>query len=105
AKFTKPGSVSRDDRRLAPAETIVEPQFDQLDVLIDPEIPGEVERGGGGFEAGGAQTETGCSCAAGERDIPAAEAQIIVLDLGRPIVEQAKFKTDARHPAPAVLIR
>ena len=38
-------SVARDDRSLAlaPVETIVESQFDHLDVLINTESPGEGE--------------------------------------------------------------
>src|SRR5260370_37188185 len=98
-------SVASDDWRfaLAPVEPIVEPQFDHLDVLINAEGSGEdLRRNCAG--AGAQRKLTACNCAAVQRDVSTAEAQEVVLNLGRPVAEQAKFEADARHPAPAVLV-
>src|ERR1700680_710182 len=100
-------SITSDDRSsaLTPVEAVVEPKLDHLDALIDPEIPGETRRCGTRKLAIAVGLAVySCRRAAVQPDGLGPEAQVVVFDEGRPVVEQAKFDTDARQPAPSVLV-
>jgi hypothetical protein len=80
----------------SPVKSVVETDFDRVDLLVDMETPLEVGVKGGSVSSplrGPTQ-----------RNIVGTEIHVVVLDLGRPILPQAPFNASTHKPAPARMV-